>query len=31
MHVRDTKDIHLPHLDFNPTAWDDFITHTSKG
>ncbi|MEW1722728.1 DUF397 domain-containing protein, partial [Streptomyces sp. NPDC093109] len=22
IHVRDTKDIHLPHLDFNPTAWD---------
>ncbi|AXG78101.1 DUF397 domain-containing protein [Streptomyces paludis] len=29
IHVRDTKDIRLPHLGFAPTAWGDFVTYAS--
>ncbi|MFI5764672.1 DUF397 domain-containing protein [Streptomyces sp. NPDC051563] len=25
IHVRDSKDIHQPHLTLNPHAWADFV------
>ncbi|MEV0437609.1 DUF397 domain-containing protein [Streptomyces spectabilis] len=30
IHVRDSKDTTGPRLIFAPTAWADFITHTSE-
>ncbi|RDG36057.1 DUF397 domain-containing protein [Streptomyces corynorhini] len=30
VHVRDTKDICLPHLGFAPAAWGDFVGYASK-
>ncbi|PZT72111.1 MULTISPECIES: DUF397 domain-containing protein [unclassified Streptomyces] len=29
--VRDSKDIHRPHLTHAPHAWAAFVAHTSKG
>lgn len=28
IHVRDSKDTHLPHLSFTPHAWARFIAHS---
>ncbi|MGP3686761.1 DUF397 domain-containing protein [Streptomyces sp. IBSNAI002] len=28
VHVRDSKDLRLPHLAFGPHAWAGFIAHT---
>ncbi|GAA2601295.1 DUF397 domain-containing protein [Streptomyces axinellae] len=29
VHVRDSKDTTVPHLTISPTAWADFLTHTT--
>lgn len=29
IHVRDSKDVHGPHLTFAPHAWTEFTGHTS--
>ncbi|MEV7424050.1 DUF397 domain-containing protein [Streptomyces sp. NPDC091212] len=30
VHIRDSKDIHLPHLGFTPGSWGDFVTYATK-
>ncbi|WP_326688169.1 DUF397 domain-containing protein [Streptomyces sp. NBC_01795] len=30
IHVRDSKDTTVPHLSISPTAWADFLTHTTS-
>ncbi|WP_327254386.1 DUF397 domain-containing protein [Streptomyces sp. NBC_01244] len=29
IHVRDSKDLRLPHITFAPHAWADFLEHAS--
>lgn len=31
VHVRDSKDLHQPHLAFAPRAWAGFLAHAASG
>lgn len=31
VHIRDSKDIRLPHLALTSSAWADFVSYTAKG
>ncbi|WP_405491794.1 DUF397 domain-containing protein [Streptomyces sp. NBC_00096] len=31
IHVRDSKDLHQPHLAFAPRAWAGFLAHAATG
>ncbi|MFE9993688.1 DUF397 domain-containing protein [Streptomyces avermitilis] len=30
IHIRDSKNTQGPHLTLSPTAWTDFVTHTTR-